>query len=462
MKRMALLALAFPLLLAGCFWNASAPVSCVVVDEPASALEAEDAAAVDSHDWPQWRGPNRDGVSTEKGLLKEWPKDGPKLLWTYKEAGQGYSCPAIVGEVLYTAGARDKDEYLFALDLKANPPKELWAVKIGPTFTWTGNKWNIGPSTTPVVTKTHVYVLGGGGELVCADLSGKEVWRKNLPKDLGGEVNPVGGGPAKIGWGYAGSPLVDGDRVICVPGGPNGLFAALDSVNGTVVWQSKGLKEQATYAPPVVATIGGVKQYIVTTQDGAASVDATNGDVLWVYKRSEPFGDIVAFTPIVKDDHVFISAAEGGGCELLKLTKAAKGFTPASVYDNKDLESFHSGAVLVGDSVYGASGGLGGRFPWVCMDFKTGKVDWSKESRKIGKGSIMAADGHLYCVGEKSGIVALIEADPKKELSIVSSFKLPEESKIRPAGGGIWTHPVIANGKLYLRDQDLIFCYEVK
>jgi outer membrane protein assembly factor BamB len=462
MKRMALLALGFPLFLAGCFQIASAPPGLsVAVDEEASAPQAKDAPAGATSDWPQWRGPNRDGVSPEKGLLKTWPAPGPKLLWTYKEAGQGYSCPAIVGDVLYTAGARDKDEYLFALDLKVNPPKELWARKIGPTFTWTGNKWNVGPSTTPVVTKTHVYVLGGGGELLCVNLKGEEVWRKNLPKDLGGEVNPIGGGPEKIGWGYAGSPLVDGDKVVCVPGGPNGLFAALDAVKGTVLWRSKDLKHQATYSSPIAATIGGVKQYIVMTQEGAASVD-DKGAVMWDYKRSEPYKDIVAFTPIVKEDHVFISAAEGGGCELIKLTKEGKGFKTESVYDNKDFESFHGGAVLVGDSVYGASGGLAPRSSWVCMDFKTGKVDWSKESRKIGKGSVLAADSHLYCVGEKSAIVALIDADPKKELSIVSSFKLPEESKMRPAGGGIWTHPVLANGKLYLRDQELIFCYEVK
>jgi outer membrane protein assembly factor BamB len=459
---MALLAPAFLLFLAGCFQVASVSLpQTVAVDEESAAPQAKEASAAASSDWPQWRGPNRDGVSAEKGLLKEWPKEGPKLLWTYKEAGQGYSCPAVVGDLLYTAGARGKDEFLFALDLKANPPKELWAVKIGSTFTWAGNKWNVGPSTTPVVTKTHVYVIGGGGELLCTDPSGKEVWRKNLPKDLGGEINPVGGGPAKIGWGYAGSPLVDGDKLICVPGGPNGLFAALDAVKGTVLWQSKDLKHQATYSSTIMTTIGGVKQYIVMTQEGAASVDA-KGDVQWDYKRSEPYKDIVAFTPLVRNEQVYISAAEGGGCELLKFTKEGKGFKVDSVYDNKDLESFHGGAVLVGDSVYGASGGLGGRSPWVCMEFKTGKVEWSKENRKLGKGSVIAADGRLYCVGEKTGVVALVEADPKKELTIVSSFKLPEESKMRPSGGGIWTHPVIANGKLYLRDQELLFCYEVK
>jgi outer membrane protein assembly factor BamB len=463
---MALLAPAFLLFLAGCFQVASVSLPrTVAVDEESAAPQAKEAPATVSSDWPQWRGPNRDGVSAEKGLLKEWPKEGPKLLWTYKDAGEGYSCPAIVGDVLYTAGARDKDSYLFALNLKANPPKEKWALKIAPVFLGPNKgQWNKGPSTTPVVTKTHVYVLSGGGELVCADLTGKEVWRKNLPKDLGGEVNPIGGGPEKIGWGYAGSPLIDENQVVCVPGGPNGLFAALDTVKGTVLWQSKALKYQATYSSPVVATIGGVKQYIVTTQEGAASVDAANGDVLWVYKRSEPFGDIVAFTPIVQGDHVFISAAGEGnnGCDLIKVTKTDKKFSAAEVYSNKDLENFHGGAVLVGEKVYGASGGLTPRSSWVCMDFKTGKVDWSKETRKIGKGSVIAADGRLYCVGESTGVVALIEADPKKELSIVSSFKLPEEAKTRPTGGRIWTHPVLANGKLYLRDQNLIFCYEVK
>src|SRR5215472_12078953 len=217
-------------------------------------------------DWPQFRGPNRDGVSKETGLLKEWPKGGPKLLWTFKKAGAGYSCPAVVGDRLYTMGARDADEYLICLDIK-DPAAvtEVWAVKIGPTFTFTGNIWGDGPRATPTVDAGLVYCLGGFGDLVCVDADeGDLKWRKSMLKDLGGQVNPIGGGPGEgkpdepqLGWGYTWSPLVDGDRLICIPGGPEGTVAALDKKTGTVLWRSKDLKEQCCYASPILAEVGG-------------------------------------------------------------------------------------------------------------------------------------------------------------------------------------------------------------
>src|SRR6516162_2613280 len=185
--------------------------------------------SVRADDWPQFRGPNGDNASKETGLLKTWPEGGPKRLWTYNNAGTGYSGPAIVADTLYTMGARGDDEYVFALDLTGKEPKEKWAIKIGPAFTWKGNQWNKGPSTTPTVVGDHVYAIGGFGDLVCVSIADKkEVWRKSLHKDLKGEVNPVAGGPEPFGWGYAGSPLVDGDKVICVPGGADGTVAALN------------------------------------------------------------------------------------------------------------------------------------------------------------------------------------------------------------------------------------------
>ena len=184
---------------------------------------------VTAADWPQFRGPNRDGVSKETGLLQEWPKDGPRLLWTYDQAGLGYSGPSVVGDRLYTTGGRGDSEYVFALDLKAadGKVKELWSAKIGPLFTWKGNSWGIGPNVAPTVDGDVVYALGGFGDLVCVEAAGgKERWRTSLPRDLGGEVNPIGGGaenPTPLGWGYAMAPLVDGEQLICVPGGKRGL-----------------------------------------------------------------------------------------------------------------------------------------------------------------------------------------------------------------------------------------------
>lgn len=243
------------------------------------------ALSTRADDWPQFRGPNRDNASKETGLLKAWPEAGPKLLWTYKDAGTGYSGPAIVGDTLYTMGARGDDEFLIALDLTKTPPVQKWAEKIGPTFTTKGNIWNKGPSSSPTVANGYVYALGGFGDLICVTTDGKFIWRVALVKDLKGEINPIQNTPGTLAWGYAGSPLVDGDKLICVPGGPNGTVAALDAKKGNVVWRSVMFTEQATYTSPVMATLGGIKQYIVMVQDGVAGIDA-DGNLLWRYQRS--------------------------------------------------------------------------------------------------------------------------------------------------------------------------------
>jgi outer membrane protein assembly factor BamB len=411
-------------------------------------------------DWPQYRGPNRDDVSRERGLLKEWPATGPKLLWAYKDAGNGYSGPAIVGEVLYTQGARGDDEYVFALDLTGKEPKEKWAVKVGPTFVGPVKaRWNRGPSATPSVANGHIYAIGGQGDLVCVDVAqGNEVWRKSFLKDLGGEVSSAGGAQDKLAWGYAGSPLVDGDNVICVPGGADGTVAALHAKTGAVVWRSKGLTESATYSSPLAAKPGGKQQYIVMLQDGAAGVDAATGNLLWRYTRSE-YGDIVAPTPVVKGDLVFITAAPKGGRDLFKVTADGGIFAATKVYADRKLQNHLGGVVLVGNELYGCSGE--GRTTWFCQEFQTGKILWENEEADVSTGSLTCADGKLYVLGEKTGEVGLVDAS-SAGWKLISHFALPERSKVRPPGGKVWAHPVVANGKLYLRDQELIFCYEVK
>src|SRR5947209_8604771 len=202
-------------------------------------------------DWPQWRGPDRNAVSKETGLLKAWPKSGPTLAWTYKDAGTGFTSPAVVGGVVYSMGARGDTEQVFALDASG---KQLWAAEIGPVYDFKSNTWSRGPDSTPAVDGDQVFALGSQGDLVCVGRqSGKPVWRMSLPKELAGEVNNVQGGPdtAKIGWGYTWSPLVDGDKLVCIPGGTGGLFAALDKKTGAVLWRSKGLTDAATYASPI-------------------------------------------------------------------------------------------------------------------------------------------------------------------------------------------------------------------
>lgn len=413
-------------------------------------------------DWPQFRGPRRDGHAAEKDLLTQWPAQGPALAWTYDQTGQGYSGPAIVGDKLFILGARGDAEFLIALDLHDDKVKELWALKIGPVFTWKGNNWNVGPSATPTVDGDLVFALGGGGTLVCAGVDGKEVWRKNLPAYLSAEINPIGGGPEKLGWGFAWSPLVDGAQLLCVPGGGKGHLAALDKKTGALLWQSKELTGQATYASPLVAEIGGVRQYVQMLYDGVAAVAAQDGKLLWHYRRKQPYKDCVIPTPIIQADHVYMTVGFGEGCDLVKVSKKDDAFqvTQVSAYRPnkiaKAMQNQNGGVVLVDEHVYGYADGKG----WICQEFKTGATIWS-EKNKLGRGSLLYAEGRLYLFGEDDGIVVLLEAGTKgwKENG---RFELPRRSKHNLASGRLWTHPVLAHGQLFLRDQELLFCFKVQ
>jgi outer membrane protein assembly factor BamB len=405
----------------------------------AGALAA--LALLTGADWPAWRGPDRTDVSKETGLLKTWPKGGPKLLWTFEHAGVGYAGPAVIGEYLYTMGAEDDKEYVYALDLKTR--KKAWNTEIGAMLT---NDWGDGPRGTPTVDGERIYCLSALGNLVCVERGGgKPVWSLSLTKDLGGEL-PT--------WGYTESPLVDGDRLIVSPGGGEGGVVALNKKDGKVEWQCKELTDPAAYSSAIVAEVGGVRQYIQLTMRGVAGIAAKDGKLLW-YQPKKEFRTAVIPTPICKDNFVYFTAGYMAGCELVKLTADGDKFKVTSVYANRNLENHHGGVVLLGDHLYGYGEGKG----WVCQDFKTGEVVWSDNS--LEKGSLTCADGRLYCYGQRGGICKLVEASPKawKECG---SLEIPRQTKLRASRGGIWTHPVVANGKLYLRDQDLIFCYDVK
>ncbi|HEV3143271.1 MAG TPA: PQQ-binding-like beta-propeller repeat protein [Gemmataceae bacterium] len=421
------------------------------------------AAQLMADDWPQFRGPNRDGISKETGLLKQWPKDGPPLLWTFSAAGLGYSGPAVVGDRLYMSGGRGDSDVIFALDLKSldgGKPKELWSAKIGPLFQWKGNNWNNGPNASPTVDGEFVFALGGAGDLLCVEAgSGKEVWRKNLPRDLLGEVNPIGGGaedPTPLGWGYAWAPLVDGEQLICVPGGKQGLLAALDKKSGKVLWQSKEVTDQATYSSPIVAEIGGIRQYICVTNPGIVGIAAKDGKLLWRYLRDPAYDDVVIATPIFHDNYIFSSVGFTQGCDLIKLAPTGSEIKVEKVISDRSIQNRDGGTVLVGDHLYCYSEDSG----WVCHEFKTGKPAWA-ERDKLGRGSLTYADGNLYCCSEKGGNVVLIEATPKGWTE-KGRFKLPRESTQRRQLGGLWTHPVIANGRLYIRDQEFLYCFNLK
>jgi outer membrane protein assembly factor BamB len=419
--------------------------------------------ALRADDWPQFRGPHRDGVSRETGLRKEWPAGGPPLLWTCDTLGLGYSGPAIVGDRLYVSCGRGDAEYLVAFDLKSaagEAMKELWATKIGPLFQWKGNDWNKGPNASPTVGDGFVYALGGFGDLICVAVeTGKERWRKSLPRDLGGEVNPIGGGlekPTPLGWGYSSSPLIDGNQLVCVPGGTKGLLAALDRKTGALLWQSKEVAEQACYSSPLLVELGGVKQYVQVTNAGIFGVASSDGKLIWSYRRTPAYADAVIATPVFHDNYLFATVGFAQGCDLLKLMPQNDKVVVEKIYSNKAVENRDGGVVVVDGRMYGYSDNRTG---WFCQDFKTGKFLWT-ERAKLGHGSVTSADGNLYCCAELEGHVVLLAASDKG-WSENGRLKLPRESKLRQPSGCLWTHPVVANKRLYIRDQELLFCYDL-
>jgi len=398
-------------------------------------------------DWPQWQGPDRTNVSKETGLLKTWPKDGPKLLWTFDKAGVGFSGPAVVGDRLYIMGGREDTSIVFALDVKTG--KELWSCLIGKTFR---NSYGDGPRGTPTIDGDSLYALDGQGELICVETSsGKKRWSVNMQNDLKGEM--------MSGWGYSESVLVDGDQVVCCPGGKEGTVAALDKKTGKVKWRSKELTDKATYSSLVVAEIGGVRQYVQLTHKSASDggivgVAAKDGKLLWYYPRPG-YQTAVIPTPIVHGDLVYATAGYGAGCNLLQISRTGEKFEAKELYKSSQknvMKNQHGGVVLVGDCVYGYSDGRG----WTCQKLKTGEAAWD-DKVKVGRGSLTCVDGYLYCYAESTGEAYLVEASPDS-LKLKNKFKTPKQKK----EGSIWTHPVVANGRLYLRDQDLIFCYDVR
>jgi outer membrane protein assembly factor BamB len=385
-------------------------------------------------------------VSTETGLLKSWPDGGPKLLWTFEDAGIGYSGPAIVGDRLYTMGGDEKNDFVIAVDVRKG--EKVWSTAIGP---YVRNGYGSGPRGTPTVNGDRIYALGSAGQLACLKCdSGEKVWSVNLTgKDSLGGNRP--------GWNYSESPLVDGNQVVCSPGGAQGTLAALDKETGNVLWRSKELKDPAGYSSVVPTTIGGVRQYAQLTMKGVAGVAAKDGRLLWYYPNRK-YRTAVIPTPIVYDNYVYAAAGYGAGDVLLKLTPDNDGTKAEQVYDEdamRLMDNKHGGVLRVGDYVYGWSDKGG----WTCQEFKTGKKMW--QSNKLGRGSLVSADGKLYCYSENDGTAVLVDASPDGWREN-GRFTLPRHTKRREYRNNVWTHPVIANGKLYLRDQELIFCYQVK
>jgi outer membrane protein assembly factor BamB len=395
-----------------------------------------------SADWPQWRGPNRDGVSAETGLLAEWPADGPKLLWQLKDIGGGYSTPSVVGNRLYVIANKGlQDEYINALDIKDG--SDIWSVRLGKVGKPDQKPNYPAARSTPTVDGDVIYALSSDGDLACLETArGKIRWHKNLRDDFGGKSGI---------WAYAESPLVDGDALICTPGGKEATLVALNKQSGEVIWKcSLPEADDAAYSSPIVVEAGGVRQYVQLLQKGLVGVDAQNGKLLWRYAKPISRFDANIPTPVAAGGYVYVaSAGTGGG--TVKLTSKGDAVEADEVYFDAKLPTAIGGAVKIAEFLYGTTGQA-----IVCIDFTSGAVKW--QDRGIGPASLCYADGRLYLHGE-NGDVALIEASPEsyRERGRFSPPNQPDRGNSKA-----WAYPIVANGRLYIRDLDCLWCYDVR
>jgi outer membrane protein assembly factor BamB len=401
-----------------------------------------------ARDWPQWRGPNRDAVAAEAGLLTQWGPAGPPLLFRASGLGAGFSSVALVGDRIYTMGDYGGAQTVAALG--RSDGKVAWRTRVGPAWE---DEYG-GPRGTPTLDGDRLYAVGTEGDLVCLEAStGREVWRKSLVRDFGGQMMSQ--------WKFAESPLVDGDRVIVTPGARSALLVAVDKRTGKEIWRTAAGdlgpagRDGAAYSSVVISQGAGVKQYVQLTGRGVVGVRAADGRHLWTYNRiANNVANIP--TPVVRGDHVFTSTGYQTGAALLKLERAGDGVAAREVYflEARTLQNHHGGLVLVGDHLYGGHGHNRG-FP-ICVELATGKVAWGGDVRNAGTGSaaVVFADGHLY-YRYQNGTVILVEATPAGYRE-KGSFTLPGVT--RPS----WPHPVVADGRLYLREQDALYVYDVR
>ena len=396
-----------------------------------------------AEDWPQWRGPNRDGISKEKGLLKEWPKDGPKLLWKVTNAGSGYSTPAVVGDRLYLLGNEGLEkEFVEALTVADG--KRVWLAPLGKVGHPQQNPSYPAARSTPTMDGDVLYALGSDGDLACVEISnGKVRWHKNLQTDFKGKPGE---------WAYAESPLVDGETVVCTPGGSEFTLVGLNKKTGEVVWRCATPQgDEAAYSSAIFVDAAGAKQYVQLLQKGLVGVGAGTGELLWRYSKVISKYNANIPTPLASGDQIYAaSAGTGGG--LVKLKPRHDGMDAEEIYFSPKLPTAIGGGVKLGDYLYGTGQAM------LCVEFASGTVKW--EERGIGTASLCCADGRLYLHGE-NGQVALVEpsADGYREKG---RFTPPDQPARKDSMEKPWAYPVVANGRLYLRDHGRVWCYDVR
>ena len=395
------------------------------------------ATAAFADDWPQFRGPNRDGKSPETGLMKKWPEGGPELLWLVEGLGTGFGSAAVADGCAYLTGMakKDKQGVLFAFDPNGT---RKWQASYGPE--WGGS--HAGSRTTPTVDGDRVYVLSGQGNLACFDAkTGAQRWHADTAKKFGAQ---------NTNWGLSESVLVAEDKVICTPGGTDAGLVALNKMTGETIWTSKGLSDASAHCSPILVERGGRNIIVTITAAHIVGIDLNTGEVLCQYQnklhKDKP-RHVNPNSPLYCDGAILV-ASRFVGCVMLKLN--ADGRQVSEAWTNEELDPHHGGAVLVDGFIYGANTKRQG---WMCLDWNSGKTMYEK--KWLGKGSIIYADGMLYCYEEKEGTLGLVPASPDA-FNVVSSFKVPHGTAEH------WAHPAISNGTLYIRHGDALMAYDIK
>ena len=410
-------------------------------------ISAMICGVVDSNaqDWSQWRGSNREGIVIASGLNLDWSQRKPTLLWTFRQAGAGYSAPVIVGTTLYCQGGANGNDFAFALDTQTGALK--WKKILGEEFVEEHGNGSRGSIT---VDGDKLYLVRSGGQIHCISaVDGRMLWEKDFIKDFGGNIM------SRVNYGFSESPLVDGNLVICTPGGEEGTMIALDKNTGDMVWRSKEWTDVGGYCSPIVVEIDGIRQYIQFTRNGVAGIAAKDGKLLWNAKVAGNRLNVIS-TPIYHDHMVYVTSGNNTGCGAIILRKDGDTYKADTVYTNRNMMNHHGGVVLVNGYIYGCSDDLN----LVCQNFKTGEIVWRERSSEIGKGAVLAVNDRLLILSERTGLITVVAASPDgwKEFG---SMEIPERSDEETLNNMVWTHPVIANGKLYLKDHNLLFCFDL-
>jgi outer membrane protein assembly factor BamB len=391
--------------------------------------------AVGAHDWPQFHGPRRDNLSLETGLLRQWPVQGPKLLWTAQGMGQGFACAVISQGCIYTSGNIGNDTVITCLTLDGCTK---WTHRNGPAW----KQASPGTRATPTIDQGRLFHENAVGDIVCLDAqTGRPIWSRNILKEFNGR---------NIEWGLSESLLIDGDHVICTPGGEKAGVVALDKSTGKTVWICPNTGDKPGYASPIAFEYQGLRQIVLFMAKSVVGIHAETGKLLWQVKHETPFDENINRPVFYKG--LVIVASRTSGARALRVSVEGQGASVKQVWESDLLEPQHGGMLLLDDHLYAAcrQSSLG---PWVCLEAVSGRCVYAEKG--IGTGSLTYADGHIYALSQK-GVMALIQARPTR-FDIVSQFKLPSQGR-----GPFWAHPVVAHGRLYIRHDDFLYCYDIR